>query len=80
MTRYDFIAVYILANRKHGTLYAGVTLDAQRLGAQLGQLQQQAFGEYATWGPRRTALGRNDPCPCGSGIRFKRCCLKSGRF
>ncbi|MHA3915618.1 SEC-C metal-binding domain-containing protein [Halovulum sp. GXIMD14793] len=24
-------------------------------------------------------LGRNDPCPCGSGKRFKRCCLKSGR-
>ncbi|WP_425572477.1 SEC-C metal-binding domain-containing protein [Novipirellula caenicola] len=19
-------------------------------------------------------------CPCGSGRRFKRCCLKSGRF
>ena len=25
-------------------------------------------------------LGRNDPCPCGSGKRFKTCCLKSGRF
>jgi uncharacterized protein YecA (UPF0149 family) len=25
-------------------------------------------------------LGRNDLCPCGSGKRFKKCCLKSGRF
>ena len=25
-------------------------------------------------------LGRNDLCPCGSGNRFKRCCLKQGRF
>jgi len=25
-------------------------------------------------------LGRNDPCPCGSGKRFKKCCLKKGRF
>ncbi|MFK7885187.1 MAG: SEC-C metal-binding domain-containing protein [Phycisphaerales bacterium] len=25
-------------------------------------------------------LGRNDPCPCGSGLRFKSCCLRSGRF
>jgi uncharacterized protein YecA (UPF0149 family) len=25
-------------------------------------------------------LGRNDLCPCGSGKRFKRCCLKSGCF
>ncbi|MCC6907665.1 MAG: SEC-C domain-containing protein [Phycisphaerales bacterium] len=25
-------------------------------------------------------LGRNDLCPCGSGLRFKKCCLRSGRF
>lgn len=25
-------------------------------------------------------LGRNDLCPCGSCERFKRCCLRSGRF
>ena len=25
-------------------------------------------------------LGRNDPCPCGSTKRFKKCCLKSGRY
>ncbi|WP_210417808.1 SEC-C metal-binding domain-containing protein [Bythopirellula goksoeyrii] len=25
-------------------------------------------------------LGRNDLCPCNSGLRLKRCCLKSGRF
>ena len=25
--------------------------------------------------PRRATAGRNDPCPCGSGKKFKRCCL-----
>jgi uncharacterized protein YecA (UPF0149 family) len=25
-------------------------------------------------------LGANDPCPCGSGRRFKNCCRESGRF
>jgi len=25
-------------------------------------------------------LGRNDLCPCGSGQRFKRCCLRLGRL
>jgi uncharacterized protein YecA (UPF0149 family) len=25
-------------------------------------------------------LGRNDLCPCGSGRRFKRCCLEHGSF
>jgi len=23
--------------------------------------------------------GRNDPCPCGSGLKYKRCCLKKER-
>jgi uncharacterized protein YecA (UPF0149 family) len=25
-------------------------------------------------------VGRNDLCPCGSGKRFKKCCLTTGRF
>ena len=25
-------------------------------------------------------LGRNDLCPCGSGKRFKKCCLATGCF
>jgi uncharacterized protein YecA (UPF0149 family) len=25
---------------------------------------------------RRPRVGRNEPCPCGSGLKFKRCCLK----
>lgn len=25
-------------------------------------------------------LGRNDLCPCRSGRRFKKCCLKKGCF
>lgn len=24
-------------------------------------------------------VGRNDPCPCGSGKKFKHCCMKKGR-
>lgn len=23
--------------------------------------------------------GRNDPCPCGSGLKYKKCCLNSGK-
>jgi hypothetical protein len=23
-------------------------------------------------------VGRNDPCPCGSGRKFKKCCMKDG--
>jgi preprotein translocase subunit SecA len=26
--------------------------------------------------PIRERVGRNEPCPCGSGKKFKKCCLK----
>lgn len=25
-------------------------------------------------------VGRNDKCPCGSGKKYKNCCLKSGKY
>lgn len=25
-------------------------------------------------------IGRNDPCPCGSGKKYKNCCLDSGKY
>ena len=32
-----------------------------------------ALGWRAASGPF-VAVGRNDPCPCGSGLKYKRCC------
>jgi uncharacterized protein YchJ len=30
-------------------------------------------------GPRRTLkVGRNDLCPCGSGQKYKNCCIRKG--
>ena len=35
-------------------------------------------GRWVYWdreaAPRATGPGRNDPCPCGSGKKFKKCC------
>jgi preprotein translocase subunit SecA len=28
---------------------------------------------------RGARVGRNDPCPCGSGRKFKNCCMREGR-
>lgn len=28
---------------------------------------------------RAEKTGRNDPCPCGSGRKFKKCCMQLGR-
>lgn len=46
---------------------------------QQAQMQQQAAQRAAAQqapfpGPPAGKVGRNDPCPCGSGKKFKRCC------
>jgi methionyl aminopeptidase len=28
---------------------------------------------------KNVKAGRNDPCPCGSGLKYKKCCLNRGR-
>lgn len=33
-------------------------------------------GNGSTKLQEKTKLGRNDPCPCGSGKKYKKCCLK----
>lgn len=35
-------------------------------------LPESVRKELATTG--RSKIGRNDPCPCGSGKKFKKCC------
>ena len=30
-------------------------------------------------GPAPRTVGRNDPCPCGSGKKYKRCCGRKGQ-
>ena len=29
---------------------------------------------------RDQKIGRNDPCPCGSGKKYKNCCLATGEY
>ncbi|MFL5289843.1 MAG: SEC-C metal-binding domain-containing protein [Rhodopila sp.] len=35
-----------------------------------GSVQQHTLAS-----PRSAKVGRNDPCPCGSGKKYKKCCL-----
>lgn len=34
--------------------------------------------KVATSPTRSVRIGRNDPCPCGSGKKYKRCCIDMG--
>jgi preprotein translocase subunit SecA len=53
--------------------------------SEIAQQQQQAIGaSQQSDRPiepirnRGERVGRNDPCPCGSGKKFKNCCMKGG--
>ena len=59
--------------RKHPELYA-----------MLSRVFRQDLGERAADMARevtrgRPRFGRNSPCPCGSGLKYKKCCLKASR-
>ncbi len=47
-------------------------------------LDRKFFGlmdEFRALEPRRVVkVGRNDPCPCGSGKKYKQCCLKKSQL
>jgi len=51
----------------------GLPLDQLgELASQLRQAPPHDRGKLA-----QSKIGRNDPCPCGSGKKFKKCCGKS---
>jgi uncharacterized protein len=54
-----------------------IATQRERLGSYVAEL-------YAYWQSKRQVVnaagkvGRNDPCPCGSGKKHKKCCLDKG--
>lgn len=61
-----------MMERKHPQLYA-----------MLSRVFNQSLGERAAAMAReirrgRLRFGRNSPCPCGSGRKYKKCCLNRG--
>jgi uncharacterized protein len=37
-------------------------------------LENESFDSVTTFRRNMPKIGRNDPCPCGSGKKFKQCC------
>ena len=52
----------------------------------IGFNQEKMIAQMAKYQARHTTykreykIGRNDPCPCGSGKKYKNCCLASGKY
>jgi len=56
---------------------AELQLEEKRLRAENQRLRGVLEGLQSWAEPARPdRVGRNDPCPCGSGKKFKKCCLR----
>jgi Mlc titration factor MtfA (ptsG expression regulator) len=62
-----------LTQRKHPELYAALA----RVFNQNFPARVAAIAREIKRG--RPQFGRNSPCPCGSGIKYKKCCLRRSR-
>lgn len=81
-----WLALEIVATRKgrETDSYGAVSFIARyrHNGAEAALAETSRFrrvdGRWLYWdrepAPRAASPGRNDPCPCGSGRKFKKCC------
>ncbi|WP_319529848.1 anaerobic sulfatase maturase [uncultured Cohaesibacter sp.] len=74
---------YYCRSIKHFAKHAGPTLEIMRSLVQSGRpasdimtLNSKAKGGSPHMASRVRTPGRNDPCPCGSGKKYKACCGK----
>ena len=51
--------------------------DAEDYAADVPALDAPFVGEVETIRRATPKVGRNDPCPCGSGRKYKKCCLRA---
>lgn len=63
-------ALVVAAAAKEGRPELRKTLDEA-----MADLGARDGGPRAPEAAARPAAGRNDPCPCGSGKKYKKCCL-----
>lgn len=65
-----------LDDGRYSKIFTGPTKAAV-----LKQLDEAKVSVEARGGQElhRTSIGRNTPCPCGSGRKFKKCCLEKMR-
>jgi len=61
-----------IMERKHPELYA---MLSRVFNQSPGERAEAMLREIKTG---RKRLGRNSPCPCGSGKKYKKCCLNPG--
>ncbi len=41
-----------------------------------GRYADEVMAQAPAAGKKQAKAGRNDPCPCGSGLKYKHCCWR----
>lgn len=54
-------------------IFPDAMIEYAHLGRSIFQARREA-GDFSQEPSARQKIGRNDPCPCGSGKKFKKCC------
>ena len=70
----------LLDNIKHDVagMILNVSFQVQPRKPQPVRYAGASGGSAGSLRPARAKVGRNDPCPCGSGKKFKNCCMREG--
>jgi hypothetical protein len=50
--------------------------ERQKALAPLREVFDRMLGGQEAYTPTEPKIGRNDPCPCGSGKKYKKCCMR----
>lgn len=69
----NLIQAQRIGDRVHATeIFAGKLKRevAEQMDARKAEIERAGGTVF-----HRTAIGRNTPCPCGSGLKFKKCCI-----
>ena len=60
-------------------LHAAQDVTNAAVAGSAGKFDISNFRKTRPW-VRDAKVRRNDPCPCGSGKKYKNCCLASGEY
>ena len=61
--------------RRYQYLRPNVDGEAPRAAQSSANTGPESAGTVTTYRRTRPKIGRNDPCPCGSGKKYKKCCM-----
>jgi tetratricopeptide (TPR) repeat protein len=73
---YDYIHTgYYYRTKEPDQLKEAILFNLEHFERILGKERKETPGPASQGIIKKDKIGRNDPCPCGSGKKYKRCCL-----